>query len=179
MFYKFFCFMFFVLLAFSTVFVHNGYTHERYLDSELGGSTYADVKGSITAKNMLYPDEGKVIHIHGFVYSWEGEEGHRVGDYTIVLQVSMPPNVFDDDWWKPEYDSKTPVLLEEDFFHGARMEGDISFDAPDLSDVRGVEYKGSATVRNQLGTYRDTINKPVTKFNEEEGRRTHLVANRE
>ena len=49
------------------------------------------------------------------------------------------------------------------------MNGDISFDAPDLSDVRGVEYKGSATVRNLLGTYRDTINKPVTKFNEEEG----------
>ena len=158
---------FFILFALSTIFMHSGHTHENYpADYSLGGSTYADVKGSI-----VIPGDpvGRKIHVHGIVYSWDDGD-HAVGDYTLTLEVSAPEDgfVWDDNWWEEEFELKTPVTLTDDFNDGIRVEADITLEAQKLSDIRAVEYKASATVRNQVGIASKFIKKPVHEFNEDE-----------
>lgn len=166
MFNKNFYFTFFILIAFSVVFTYSGWPHEEYGDSELGGSTYADVKGKVWHSGVV---NGRRIHIHGIVYSWEDDEKHAVGDYTLSLQVSMPQNNFNNTWWEPRFDEHTPVFLEDDFETGVRLDRNISFHAGLLDNIKAVEYKASATVRNQLGTARDKIKKPINERHEKEG----------
>lgn len=168
-----FYFTFFTLIAFSAVFTYSGYTHDGYPpDFSLPGSTYADVEGNIAA-NPPGNAVGKDIHIHGIVYSWNDvdKKDHAVGDYTLALQVSAPENEFgwDDNWWEERFNALTPVLHQDDFEEGCRIEDKISFYAPNLSDVRAVECQASATVRNRVGNARDHIKKPVDEFNWDEG----------
>ncbi len=148
------------------MFTYTGHTHENYpVDFQLGGSTYADVKGEL---GDIHPSAGggTEVHIHGIVYSWnDGYDGdHAVGDYTLFLQVSMPDNVWDDDWWEDDFAAKIPSPLQGNFDNGVRREQAISFEASSLSDIRGIEYNASATVRNKLGTMRDFISKPIDKW---------------
>ncbi len=170
MFGKFFSFTFIVLFALFTVFVNRGYTHDSYpYDALLPGSMYADVDGSITRVDGLIPDDGKIIHIHGIVYSYnDGQLGsHRNGDYTLALEVSAPKEgaIYDKDWWEENFASVTPILAQDFFGEGIRLERDITIVAKKLSDDRAVEYKASATLRNQVGTARDFIKKSVGEYN--------------
>ncbi|MYB64113.1 fibronectin type III domain-containing protein [Candidatus Poribacteria bacterium] len=169
---------FFVLLALSIVYVYNGYTHDSYPHTagELGASTYADVQGSILSVHLLYPDQGKEIHVHGIVFSHDDhatEGGHANGNYTLVLVVSAPEEGanYDDDWWEEDFGAnrKKEIPHVDSFTDGCRVEDDISITAKNLGDVRAVEYIASAYVKNGVGSDSDFIKKPVGKYNEESG----------
>lgn len=165
MFNKFSCFIFFALLLLSTVFIYNqGHTHQDYPnDFQLGGSTYADVEGNVTVRSV---GGGTDVHIHGIVYSSDHDDDHKNGNYTLTLEVSCPENVWDDDWWEAAFDQQTPVSDTDNFTDGVRWERDITFHAQGLSDVRGIEYRASATVENGVGIERDFIKKPINSFDE-------------
>ena len=179
MFSKFFGFTFFVLLALSTVFVNSGYTHDAYpADFDLPGSTYADVEGSIYSVHLLYPDRGQEIHIHGIVYSFDDDKvdgGHANGNYTLVLIVEAPEAGLthnnDKEWWEDDFgaNKKKEVPHVDSFTDGCRVEDNITFTAKNLGDVRAVEYRASANVKNGVGSDSDFIKKPVGEYNEESG----------
>lgn len=110
------------------------------------------------------------IHLHGIAYAhWD-----RKGDYTVLITVSETEDNVWGDWDRERYPKDFPA--QGRFSASIRIEGDVTFVAPDLHDMRALEWTASSTLRIKEAndeikvTYRDYSEKKGNTFaSEDEG----------
>lgn len=153
MFYKFFCFMFFVLFTLATPFVYHAHAHDKYPENKnLGGSVYAAAHGNVFT--YAQSDETS-FHIHciGFAH-WD-----RSGNYTVLSKVEETNG---GDWGRENYQEDDPK--QGTFMDGIRATTKVNFVVPQLIDLTKVNWSGSATVED---TTTDVIKRAFAPENDD------------
>ncbi len=137
MFYKFFCFMFFVLFTLATPFVYHAHAHDEWpADEDLGGSVYAGAHGSVFA-SANFNETSFHVHCIGFAH-WD-----RAGNYTVS---SIVKETNGGGWGRANYQEDDPK--QGRFTDGVRKITIVAFTVPQWIDLTKVDWSGSATVED-------------------------------
>ena len=139
MFYKFFCFMFFVLFTLATPFVYHAHAHARDewpVNDKLGGSVYAAAHGSVWT-SARFNETNFHVHCIGFAH-WD-----RAGNYTVASTVAETNG---GGWGRANYQDDDSE--QGKFKDGVREITIVAFTVPQWIDLTKVDWSGSATVED-------------------------------
>ena len=137
MFYKFFCFMFFVLFTLATPFVYDAHAHDEWpARDDLGGSVYAGAHGNVLA-SARFNETNFHVHCIGFAHFDRG------GNYTVSSKVSEANG---GKWGRENH--KDDDLKEGTFTDGCYEVTIVAFEVPQWLDLTFVGWSGSATVED-------------------------------